>query len=281
MKLVCPLAVVALLACLRPAVFAEPVLARVVERSGSVEGAGGAVKPGATLPLNAALATQSGSRITFHGFPGSVISLGADTQAAINHIRIDRNGSVPALVRNASLKLDEGILFFAIDKVNWDTTTFEVVTPTGRVAARRPKAPATASVGVVEVRKGKLRVCATAGSLAFKLPNGRSIALNSGSVLIGAGGSLEVVDVSSGEIVSYDGSGSPLGTRRASDGELAAAKETFSSSSSYASLLTASGAIGASPGNATLQALPALPGAPNAGAANPANVAGGVRSPER
>ena len=280
MKLVCS-TVFVLLVCLRAVAFAEPVLARVVEATGTVHGSGGLVKAGATLPASAALTTQAASRITFHGFPGSVISLGGETQAAISHIRIARNGSGPAIVRDASLKLDEGILSFAIDKVNWDTTTFEVITPTGRVAAKPPKSPATASVGVVEVRKGKLRLCATAGSLGFRLPSGRSIALNSGSVLTGADGSFEVVDVSSGEIASYGSSGLPLGTRRATDGELAAAKEAFSSSSSSAAMLTGSAAPGGLPGNATSQALPALPGAPNATGANPANVAGGVRSPER
>ncbi len=312
MKIACTL-ILALLGLIPSTISAEPVLARVVEVVGSVQGAG-AIKPGATLPATAALTVGPASRVTFHGFPGSVVSFGVDTQAAINRISIDHDkGGGSAMVRAASFKLDEGILFFSIDKVNWDTTTFEVNIPTGRVSAKRPVAPKTASVGVVEVRKGKLHVSALAGAAVFTAANGKSIAIDSGSVLIGTGGGFELVNLISGQIATYDGSASPTGTRQATNAELTAASQIFSTSAGFSESLVVSGAVsgtissaitdsliavnqklaelglepvnttavGSLPGNGTSAALPALGGAPGAGGANPANTAGGVRSPER
>jgi len=293
--------------------FSEPVLARVLEISGSVSGAahnGGALEKGANLGAGSANTTGPASQISLTPFPGAIVTYAAESQASIQQIDLDR--AAGEVTRAATFRLEKGTLFFAIDKVNWKTTTFEVLVPDGKVAAKAPKPPKTATAGVVVVRKGRHYIAAEAGNLTFTGPNGAAIPLKGGTVLSSNGEGYAVVDLTSGRVASYDFRGGVLGLHMATAAELQASTEIYASATDMTEALIASGsvsaniaedisqtlvmvneklvALGADPvnsvpvaglsGGTAAGSLPALSGAPGASGANPANVSGQVNSSE-
>jgi hypothetical protein len=312
MKIICTVPL-ALLLLSSVSAFAAPILARVIESKGSVSGGNGgaALEAGASHPAGTTLTTGSASRISMISFPGSVVTYAADTEVTIQHLDVERTSN--ATTRTAKFRLQEGTLFFAIDKVNWDTTTFEVLVPTGKASAKRPEPPKTATAGVATVRKGKLHVVAQAGRLDYTLPSGQSIAGHVGSVLTGDAGNLQVVNLSTGQVALYDSAGVATGSRAATPSELKAASEVFASAVELTETLIAAGTISSSiataisetvaavnqglvslgaeplltaqvgslPSSSSSASLPAFSGSLGAGAANPANTSGGVRSPEQ
>lgn len=316
MKNILPVSL-ALLGALTLDATAEPVLARILETSGSIHAthAGGAVQVGATLPAGASVTTGPASTITFNAFPGSMVSLDAKTRATVVSMEVSRAANMVS--REATFKLDAGLLFFAVEKVNWDATRFAVLTPDGKVTAERPESPKTATAGIVEVKDGKFRVVALAGRLAFAGPQGTNITLAHGSVASRSGGEgFQVVDLTTGQTTVYNSSGVVAETRVATTDEVASASEAFSDGTVVMEALIAKGAISqelASAARETLisvnqklaeigaktigddrvgalpkgsdHALSALSsratveGFSRESAANPANVSGGVRSP--
>lgn len=303
---------VAVLSVLPFSASAEPVLARVLEASGSIQAthAGGPLQAGATLPVGASITTGPASKITFNAFPGSVVSCTAQTQATVVSMEVSRAAGV--VHREATFKLDAGLLFFAVDKVNWENTQFQVLTPGGTVLAKKPELPKTATAGIVEVKDGQIRVAAQAGRMECTGPNGATFAVPGGAVLSSTGQGFQVVDLTSGQTTVYDGSGTITATRTAANGELTSAAEAFSKGAEVTETLIAGGVIGqelsaavretlitvnqrlaelgmepagtaqvgALPGAAASQPLPTSSGFPSGSVANPANSAGPVNSPE-
>ncbi len=229
---------------------AAPVTAPVVHKAGTVTAsapADGAVTPqvGRALPIKTALKIGPASEIAFDPFPGGTVLVTEKSETTIEQMEFDRDGD-RVRKRAATLRLDVGRLFYAVEKFKPDVTKLKVITP-GRVVAVRAKVtkPGGADLaGIVETVSKSVLVTVLSGSAEVSGPDGKSVVVDEGSVLTTAPAGTRLVNLLTGKTTMFDALGNVTETRTASADELLAGRAGFQTALGIAQQAIATASLG-------------------------------------